>query len=72
MKHTNICPKCGSKELEKELAVQSGGPFTLLYRGMLKDWVKVEAFICKKCGYCELWIPNKHMKFLEEEKEESL
>ncbi|MEW6069347.1 MAG: zinc ribbon domain-containing protein [Candidatus Thermoplasmatota archaeon] len=68
MKHSDKCPKCGSTELERDLAVQSGGPFTTLYRGMLKDWVKVEAFVCKNCGYCELWVSDKHMKFLKGEK----
>lgn len=72
MKKSNTCPKCGSKEIEKNLAVQGGVPFTMLYRGMLKDWVKVEAFVCKNCGYCELWVQDRHMRYLQEDKTESL
>lgn len=62
-----VCPKCGSKKLEEKLPVQSGLPFTMLYRGMMKDWVKVEATVCKECGYCELYVTEKHMKHLKEE-----
>jgi len=67
-----VCLKCGSKKLEEKLPVQSGLPFTMLYRGMMKDWVKVEATVCKECGYCELYVTEKHMKHLKEETKEEI
>jgi predicted nucleic-acid-binding Zn-ribbon protein len=67
-----VCPKCGSKKLEEKLPVQSGLPFTMLYRGMMKDWVKVEATVCKECGYCELYVTEKHMNYLKEETKEEI
>jgi len=67
-----VCPKCGSKKREENLPLQSGLPFTMLYRGMMKDWVKVEATVCKECGYCELYVTEKHMKHLKEETKEEI
>lgn len=65
MKKTATCPKCGSKEIDVNLPVQAGAPFTMLYRGMFRDWVKIEAFVCKNCGYCEMWVIDNHVHYLK-------
>ena len=69
MKKTGTCPKCGGKEIAHFVDVSSGkNPSDVLGFNFSLDKngpeIIIEAHVCKKCGYIELYVPEIHLKSL--------
>ncbi|UCC92113.1 MAG: hypothetical protein JSV39_02540 [Candidatus Aenigmatarchaeota archaeon] len=68
MKKSGKCPKCGSKEIEHLDKLVTGGGIgggeaLGAGRGLISGSAKhFEAYMCKKCGYTELYMPEKNLK----------
>jgi predicted nucleic-acid-binding Zn-ribbon protein len=68
MKKSGKCPKCGSKEIEHFDKIKTGGGFgggeaLGVGGGLIAGSNKhLEAFICKNCGFTELYLPKKFLK----------
>ena len=63
MKKTGICPKCGGKHIVyfDKLNLDAATLGNLgVFRGFLK-FSRFEAFMCKNCGYIELYLPEKEL-----------
>lgn len=64
MKHTEECPKCGSKDIFL-IEGYSGayGTGNNIEVGMtIFHYVPVDRYVCGKCGYSEEWIPMKNIE----------
>ena len=60
MKAGNPCPKCGSaKQIEVEKLFTFGRePLSFYSTDFLGKKARLEAFICKECGYAEFYVKN--------------
>ena len=58
MKNGNPCPKCqGSNHARAEKLITFGRePLSFYSINFLGKKAKFEAFVCKKCGYSELYV----------------
>ena len=63
MKNTRVCPKCSSTDI----AVVDGnvGPYgtgnNIMLGGTVFQAVKVNRYICGKCGFSEEWINQEDL-----------
>lgn len=65
MKKSQCCPKCQSRDI---LYVSSDGVLKRnAYHDVIVDYhkLKVEQYICKKCGFIESYVRNQDLKKLE-------
>jgi predicted nucleic-acid-binding Zn-ribbon protein len=68
MKKSGKCPKCGSKEIERIDKLKTGGGMgggeaLGTGRGLISGSSKhFEAYMCKSCGFTELYMPVKNLK----------
>ena len=68
MKTSGKCPKCGNKNLEHLRKVVTGGGLSggealgasLSMLGTTSR--RFEAYICRKCGYTELYMPKDQLR----------
>lgn len=66
MKKNQCCPKCQSQDI---LYVLAKGVFRRnAYQDIVVDdrKLKVEQYICKKCGYVETYVHDDDLKKMEE------
>ncbi len=65
MKKNQCCPKCQSQDI---LFVSSNGVLKRnAYHDVITDYrkLKVEQYICKKCGYMESYVRDQDLEKLE-------
>ena len=65
MKHTRNCPKCRSNEIYRVEAVVGNGYSSgnVIPTGLLSV-IKVNRYVCGRCGFCEEWIDEKKIPTL--------
>jgi len=68
MKKTGRCPKCGSRDIEKVDKLRTGAGMTG-GQGLGAGWDIIrgstrlfEAYVCRSCGFTELYIRGKDLK----------
>jgi len=68
MKKSGKCPKCGSSKIKHLKKLRTGGGFAGTEglgtrRGLVSGSAgHFEAYMCKKCGFTELYMPEKNLK----------
>jgi|YelNatPaOPRAMG01_1025707.scaffolds.fasta_scaffold231780_2 predicted nucleic-acid-binding Zn-ribbon protein len=69
MKAKGVCPKCKSRAIYRIPAISSGKlPSELLgIKHTIEGYQEItfEAFICKKCGYVEFYVPQAKLEDLQ-------
>jgi predicted nucleic-acid-binding Zn-ribbon protein len=70
MKKSKTCPKCGSKDIYYAYKVPTGGSPSAnlgIQHDLVSDMQGIifEAFICRKCGYIEFYVPADKLKNLK-------
>lgn len=65
MKHTKTCPKCGGKEIYRVEAVvgHTYGAGNVIPTGLIGT-IKVNRYVCGRCGHCEEYIEGNDMATL--------
>ena len=70
MKHTNRCPKCGSKDIVRidgyAGAYASGN--NIMLGATIFSAVNVNRYICCSCGFTEEWIDREDIEKVKESK----
>ncbi len=66
MKNTKRCPKCSSNEIYRvEAVVGNGyGSGNVIPTGLVGT-IKVNRYICGKCGYAEEWVEGDDLNKLK-------
>ena len=63
MKHSKICPKCGSNRIAGPQSVASYG-YLKVQLGIVRT-ARLKAFICAGCGYTELYTDRIGLENIE-------
>ena len=68
MKNTKICTKCGSTDIVRFDGMVGGyGAGNNIYISALRA-VKVNRYICCRCGFCEEWIDREELEKVKNSK----
>ena len=62
-----VCPQCAGTDVYEKLAgvVHTSGGGLMVWRGLLKKGVVLNAFICGSCGYVAFHVPPQEMEKLQ-------
>lgn len=65
MKYRKVCPKCGNNEIYRLEAVvgHTYGAGNVIPTGLLGT-IKVNRYVCGRCGHCEEWIEGADLETL--------
>ncbi|MBN1896444.1 MAG: hypothetical protein JW789_01820 [Candidatus Aenigmarchaeota archaeon] len=67
MKKTGKCPKCSCPELFHAGKIHTwAGEGLSLNGGIVSSGHQFEAYVCTKCGYTEIYMPEKRLSFVKE------